>query len=136
MNIHESQMYAHRAAANVTDQLSRAGLAEKFAEAAALFTGTSTGLATAATGRGVCLDSGVEALLELLTTVATDVAAKLANADVFMSCDERDANDYYKAVRDDEYTTSQPVLLTRGELADRDAAAYQAGLAHRQLAPA
>ncbi|GAA2347112.1 hypothetical protein [Dactylosporangium salmoneum] len=132
MNANESECFARRAASKVTDPLSRASLAEKLREAAAICTGAQGGLHLAAADLGVCVDSGVEAHLKLAETILTELADHIAQAQVFMSQAERDDLEQDKLARYADYERNPLYAVTRDQLDQYAAEAYAAGLEQRE----
>jgi hypothetical protein len=113
MNVHESECYARKAAANITDPLSRVGLAEKHREAAALAEGTLAGL------RDGCPDGH---------DISASVEAQLSSAlfALRMAADRiQDGTVYTPAVAEEPVsdlveTTGPLYALTADQLAARD----------------
>jgi len=135
MNATESRDFAHNAASRITDSLNRADLAEKFREASATAAGAITGLADAADDNGVCVDSGVNALLLLIRDVAAETADKIAAGDVFVSCREAEQRLRDRLARDEEYAADPHLTLRASDLDEYVAAAYVAGT-RRESVPA
>ncbi|MER7280459.1 hypothetical protein ABT369_39080 [Dactylosporangium sp. NPDC000244] len=116
MNANESERFARKSAVNITDALSRAGLAEKFREAAAICAGAQDGLRIAADDLGVCVDSGIEANLKLAMTILAEVAEQIAAATVFVTCAERDEIEEDRLTRHAEYERNPMYAVTRNQL--------------------
>lgn len=127
MNVTGSRAFAHRAASNITDELSRAGLSEKAREAGALFGGILDGLKVAAGERGLCVNSAVEAVLLNLATLATDAAEAIYSGDVFTSCREAERRQQYRRARDEEYAADPYLMLRASGLDEATASAYADG---------
>jgi hypothetical protein len=127
MNANGSRDFAHNAASRITDSLNRAGLAETLREASATAAGAITGLADAADDNGVCVDSGVNALLLMLRDVAAEVAEKIQAGDVFVSCREAEQRLRDRLARDEGYAADPQLTLRASDLDEYVAAAYVAG---------
>lgn len=117
MNANQLDRWARRAAADVTDPLSRAGLAEKFRGAAALAVGAESGLPAAANERGLCVDSGITAQLQLVHAVLGEIAEQIAGGDVFMTHAERDDLEQDRLTRRADYQANPMYLVDGAQLA-------------------
>jgi hypothetical protein len=83
MDVNGSRSFAHKAASNITDGLYRAGLAEKFREAAAIAVGATSGFDAATVDTGVQVDLDLAADLQHVQQLLDGIAERIQSGDVF-----------------------------------------------------